>query len=179
MKLRVMLGCGLIALSSVTLAQEDPAKLCANAAKLYSDDDLDGALEEAKWCLESLEQLKQAKQSDAFPATIGSWKRGEVQSNKAMGMTVIETRYENGDKSINVSLTSGMEGFGALAQMGMAAGGNKVRIQKKTAVMMGEADRPEMMISLDGGKLLKLESSSATPDEVTELAKKLPLQDFE
>ena len=92
MKLRVMLGCGLIALGSVTLAQEDPAKLCANAAKLYSDDDLDGALEEAKWCLESLEQLKQAKQSDAFPATIGGWKRGEVQSNKAMGMTVIETR---------------------------------------------------------------------------------------
>lgn len=180
MKLKIVVGCGLVVLSTLGFAQEDPAKLCKNASALYADGDLDGAIEEARWCLEALEQLKQANQADAFPETIDGWKRGEVSTNKAMGMTVIETSYTSGeDKEITISLTSGMEGFGALAQMGMASAGTKVRIQKKTAVVMADTSQPEMMISLDGGKLLKFEARSATEEEMVELAKKLPFDKFE
>ncbi len=171
--------CGLVIFNTQAIAQDDPGKLCQNAAKLFSDGDLDGAIEEAKWCVEGLEQLKQASQAEAFPKAIGDWKRGDVNTNKAMGMTVIDTTYTSGDKEISVSLTSGMEGFGALAQMGMASAGTKVRIQKKTAVILGETAQPEMMISLEGGKLLKFEARSASQDEMVELAKKLPLEQFE
>ncbi len=179
MKNRILILSGLLLASPLVLASEDPEKLCKNAAALYADDDIDGALEEAKWCLEALEQLKQAKLVEAFPETVKGWKRGDVNANKGMGMSVIETRYEKDGKTINVSLTGGMEGLGAFAQMGLAAGGNKVRIQRKTAYVMGGSDSPELMMTLEGGKLLKLDGYQVTVDDLTAVASELPLKAFE
>ncbi|RLW68408.1 MAG: hypothetical protein B6D71_13925, partial [gamma proteobacterium symbiont of Stewartia floridana] len=77
-------------------AEGDPAAYCKQAAKLYQDNDIAGAVEEAKWCLESLEQIQQSQKGDRFAKKVAGWQRGEVSKHKAMGMSMIETEYSKG-----------------------------------------------------------------------------------
>jgi hypothetical protein len=46
-------------LASASNAKNDPGITCESAASLFKESDLEGALEEARWCVTQLEQLKQ------------------------------------------------------------------------------------------------------------------------
>ncbi|MEJ2406229.1 MAG: hypothetical protein P8171_18400 [Candidatus Thiodiazotropha sp.] len=178
------LGMTAIALLSMSLnvvAEGDPASYCKQAAKLYEEDDIAGAVEEAKWCLESLEQLQQARQSDRFPQDVAGWKRGEIEQNKMMGFSNISTEYNKGEKMIEASYTSGGGGMGAMfSQMGLAGGGKKIRLGRYTGMVMEEGERNEIMISLKMTPgMINLTSSSASLDELTSFAKAFPISDID
>lgn len=49
---------------SAAHAQEDPKDNCGGILKLYEQGNVDAALEEARWCVESLEQVQISKQGD-------------------------------------------------------------------------------------------------------------------
>ncbi|MGD8911538.1 MAG: hypothetical protein PVI97_00995 [Candidatus Thiodiazotropha sp.] len=159
----------------------DPAAYCKQAAELYQEDDIAGAVEEAKWCLESLEQIQQSRKSDKFAKDIDGWKRGEVNQHKAMGFSIIETSYSKDGKTIEVSFNSGGGGMAAMiSQMGMAGGGKKIRLGRYTGMIVEEGGRNEILVSLKMTQgMLNLASDDASIGELTAFAKAFPVKEID
>jgi hypothetical protein len=159
----------------------DPATYCKQAAELYQEDDIAGAVEEAKWCLESLEQIQQSRKRDKFAKEIAGWTRGEVNQQKAMGMSIIETSYSKDGKTIEVSYNSGSGGMAAMfSQMGMAGGGKKIRLGRYTGMVVEQGARNEILIGLKMTPgMLTLSSNDASIDELRAFAKKFPVKEID
>ena len=87
-----ILSAALVLSVSQALAQtkEDAAAACTEAARLIAEDDFVGALDEANWCVESLQQMKQQATLTAFPDTVANYAGGELSNQSAMGMTILE-----------------------------------------------------------------------------------------
>ena len=144
----------------------DAIAACTEAVRLIEDDeDIDGALDEAKWCVESLEQVRQQRTLTVFPETIEGFEGGELDNQGAMGMTIMKRAYVRDTDTIEVSLTTGTAGAGlaALAQMGMSLGGQggrKLRVQKRTVFDMSESEgEAQYLVQLKSGGMLTIGSS--------------------
>ncbi|MEW8402319.1 MAG: hypothetical protein AB2602_05355 [Candidatus Thiodiazotropha sp.] len=159
----------------------DPSTYCKQAAELYEEDDIAGAVEEAKWCLESLEQIQQARKSDKFKEEIAGWKRGEVNQQKTMGFSIIETKYTKEGKTIEVSYNSGSGGMAAMfSQMGVAGGGKKIRLGRYSGMVMEQGTRNEILIGLKMTPgMLTLASNNASLKELKAFAKKFPVKEID
>lgn len=165
--------------SGITFAAETgPREYCTAAASLYEEGDIEGAIEEAKWCLESLEQIVQARKSEAFAEEVNGWVRGEISQQKMMGFSLIETKYTKEGKTISVNYNSGVGGMGGMFnQMAMSQAGQKIRIQHYTAIVMDKGNQTEIMIGLKtSGGMLNLSSSDTTKDELVDFAKQFPIK---
>ena len=173
----------LIAVSLPATADEDPVAACKQAANLYESGDLAGAVEEAKWCLESLEQIQQSQKADKFAEDVAGWQRGELNQQKVMGFSNIEVQYTRDGKVIDVNYTGG--GGGGMAamfsQMGMAAGGaKKIRLGRYAGMVMEQGSQLQILIGLKMTPgMITLSSSSATLDELTAFAGALPLAEID
>jgi hypothetical protein len=159
----------------------DPAEYCKQAAELYQEDDIAGAVEEAKWCLESLEQIQQSRKSDKFAKDIAGWQRGEVNQQKAMGFSIIETSYSKDGKTIKVSYNGGGGGMAAMfSQMGMAGGGKKIRLGRYTGMVMEQGGRNEILIGLKMTPgMVTLSSVDASMEELRAFAKAFPVKEID
>ncbi|MEW8691012.1 MAG: hypothetical protein AB2535_07975 [Candidatus Thiodiazotropha endolucinida] len=159
----------------------DPAEYCKQAAELYQQDDIAGAVEEAKWCLDSLEQIQQSRKSDKFAKEIAGWKRGEINQQKTMGFSIIETTYTKDGKAIKVSYNSGSGGMAAMfSQMGLAGGGKKIRLGRYTGMVMEQGSRNEIMIGLKMTPgMINLSSTDASLEELRAFAKAFPVKDID
>jgi hypothetical protein len=166
---------------ALSLADDNPATFCKEAAKRYEEGDIAAAIEEAKWCLEGLEQIAQGQKTDAFPVELAGWKRGQVEQHKAMGFSSIETLYSRDGKQIRVNFTSGSGQMAAMfGQIGMAGAGRKIRLGRYAGTIIEEGTRIEVMISLKMTPgMISLETSDADMDEMTEFAKALPVADID
>lgn len=181
----VLLGFAFLSISAVSIpvwAEDSPKDACNKAATLFADDDLDSALEEAKWCVTLLEQLQQARTGQFFKDTILGYVGGQIESQNMMGFSSTQREYQKGDAFINVTLngmasSGGMDALSALAQLGMnAGGGKKVRIQKRTAVVIDQDGQVEIMISMKKGGTLAFESNSVSAEEVQKFAEAFPVE---
>jgi hypothetical protein len=166
-------------------SEEDPSQTCKSAAELFAEGDIDGALEEARWCVTQLEQLKQNQTASFFKDEIYGFKAGKVQQEQAMGFSVINCTYSKKGSVIEVSLSGGSSevannAFAALAQFGMqsSGAGKKVRIQKRTA-MVSNDDGAQVVVTLKSGGMLTFESNDTSVDEVLAFAKKIPVADLD
>ena len=79
-------------------AANNPEKVFEEVIKLYKSGDLEGALEEARWGVELMEQERQDAVSDVFPEKIGEYKGDSLNKNKAMGMMMTEGMSMEGMK---------------------------------------------------------------------------------
>ncbi len=167
----------------VAHAQEDPKDSCGGILKFYEQGDIDAALEEARWCVEALEQVQMSKQGDVFPAEVAGWKRQSLDQNKAMGIAMTEANYNNSGKAITVTLMGGADaggGFlGALAEMGMMSGGSKMRLGDYTAVAMSDSGGETVSVSLENSGTLSFQSYDAGRDAVMEFAKAFPIAELD
>ena len=164
-------------------AANDPEKIFTEVVELIKAGDTDAALEEAKWGVERLEQIRQDKVSDIFPDDIIGFKGAPLSKNKAMGVSVTERIYSNGEMSVTVSLTeeaggdSGMlGGLGALVQMSnQFGGGRKVRIQRRTGTAMAEGSSSTVNITLESSGTLMFQSDDMDLDALIEWAEEFPV----
>lgn len=172
-------------LSMPVKADDSPIDACNNAAKLFADDDLDGALEEAKWCVTLLEQTQQARISQFFKDSILGYRGGELESQSLLGFSTTQREYQKNDKSINVTLSgsvsvNGIDAFSALSQLGMSSGaGKKLRIQKRSAVIISEDSHVQILLTMKKGGTLVFESNSASVDDVQEFAEAFPIEELD
>lgn len=163
---------------------EEAATACTEAARLIQEDDLVGALDEAKWCVESLEQLKQQATLTVFPDMVENFEGGELNNQSAMGMTILERTYSLDGKEFSVALTTGVAGGGlaALAQLGMGmggAGGKKMRIQKRTVIDMSQPGDAQYMVQLKSGGMLTLSSADLSAEELLPYVKGFPIAELD
>ena len=190
--LAVMLTAGLLGtvmLSTAVSAQsrEDTLAACRDAASLLEADDIDGALEEANWCLEGLKQMQQALTLTLLPDELDGFVGGEISNQTAMGMTMIERRYSRDGDAIDVSLTAGDGaaggGLAALAQMGLAMGagaGSKMRIQKRTVIDTGaESGEANFLVQLKSGGMLTISSATVGRDDVLAFVRAFPIAELD
>lgn len=172
--------------SNTIFAETTPSDSCKSAASLFQEDDIEGALEEARWCVTQLEQLKQGKTSSFFKDKIAGYTGGKMTTEQAMGMSIVERPYTNGSQKISVSMSGGAAGnamsslFGTLASMGMqGANGKKVRIQKRSAMMTEENGRSQVVVTLKSGGVLTFESSDLSSNDLVAFAKAFPVADLD
>ncbi len=165
---------------------DETAAACNEAARLLTeDDDIDGALEEARWCVEGLQQLKQNQLLTILPDAIEGYTGGEIENQSALGMNIIERAYTGPAGSIQVSLTSGVAsgGLAALAQMGMslgASGGKKMRIQKRTVFDMSEPNGDsQFMVKLKNGGVINISSSTVSGEDTLLFIKGFPIAEID
>lgn len=172
------------AIAPYSVAQDTPAESCQAAAELAAEGDIDGAIEEASWCLESLQQIKQDKSKAVFPDEINGFVGDPVEANSAMGMQVTSRDYRKDEYTISVTLTggsgSGMGGLAALAQMGgMMGGGKKIRVQRRTVIDNSDGDEVTFMANLNSGAMLMFESYDADNATVLEFVKAFPIAELD
>ena len=181
-------GFGLLSFSGAAVAQDSPADACMEAARLITEEnDLEGALDEAKWCVEGLEQIKSQLALTVFPDAVGGFSGGETQQQKAFGLSIIERTYTRGTESIELNLTGGGgaagSGLAALAQLGAEFGGQsgaKMRIQRRTVLDMGgDSGEPTFMVQLRSGGVLNVSSTTANRDTVLGFLKEFPIADLD
>lgn len=164
--------------SSVILANEDPKVAFQTASELYEEGDIDGAIEEAEWGIELLRQVKRGATATHFLDEVYGYTGSTLETNSAMGMTIMERAYSKAGNTIRVTLTGGgssMAGLGALASMGMMGGGEKVRIQRRTGTAMSEGSNQTIMFALKEAGMLNFESSSVSMDELKAFAADFPI----
>ena len=174
----VVLSC-----SALASAGESPEDALQAAAELYEQGDIDGAIEEAEWGLELLRQLKRGATATHFLDEVLGYVGAPLQTNTAMGMTVMERSYSKGNSTISVTLTGGMNsamgGLGALANMGMMGGGEKVRIQRRTGTAMSDGGENTIMFGLKEAGMLNFESRDVSMDELKAFAEAFPIAELD
>ncbi len=183
-KLMTIFLASIVFVSGVS-AEDSPSKTCASAAELFKEGDVEGALEEARWCVTQLEQIKQNQVSSFFKDEINGYAGGKIDQQQAMGISMVERVYKKNSNSIKVSLSGGASGaannaFAALASFGMqAAAGKKIRIQRRTANVNEEGGSNQVVITLKSGGMLHFESSNLSSESIIEFAKAFPVADLD
>lgn len=171
--------------SSVYAQSDEIKESCSSVVALFNDGDIDGALEEARWCVTQLEQLKQGQTSSYFKDEIDGYKGGKLDVQQAMGMSMIERRYTKGNNSVQVSLSGGVSNIAAnaleaFASFGMSATpGKKIRIQRRTATLNNQSDTPQLLVTLKSGGILTFESSQLSEDALVAFAKSFPIAELD
>ena len=171
--------------SHPVLAEDSPADTCSSAASLFKEGDIEGALEEAQWCVTQLEQLKQGQTSTFFKDEINGFKGGKLNQQQTMGISMTERSYSKDGKVIQVSLSGGSSStannaFAAIASFGMqAAQGKKVRIQRRTAVVNDDGGNVNIIVTLKSGGMLTFDTSDLTSDEAVAFVKAFPVADLD
>lgn len=166
-------------------AEESPKESCELAAKLYAKDDLDGALEEARWCVTLLEQEKQNVLSALFKDDIAGFIGGEIAHQQALGFTSLERDYQKDELKVNISLASGAAGglvsaLSAFSQLGLQSGqGQALRIQRRSAVIMQESDKLVLQVSLRSGGLLSFSSEQMDSEQLQAFANAFPVTELD
>jgi hypothetical protein len=162
-------------------ADETPKEACKSASSLYADGDVEGALEEARWCVSLLEQEQQNLTNKFFLDDIDGYKGGTLDNQNAMGFSLINRSYQKGSKRIDVSLNAGTSGaalqaFSAIAQLGTQFGnGKKIRIQKRSALATDDSETKSVTVTLRSGGMLHFESNSVDIDGLIAFAKEFPV----
>lgn len=167
-------------------AEENPSDTCISAAKLFKEGDVEGALEEARWCVTQLEQLKQNKTSSFFKDEIAGYTGGKLNAQQTMGMSILERKYSKDGQHVSVTMSGGMAGnamssiFGTIASMGMQTNtGKKVRIQRRSAIVSDENGNAQVVVTLKSGGVLTFDSSDISSDNLAAFAEEFPVAELD
>ena len=99
-------------------SKADTISACEEAARLLEDDDIDAALEEAEWCREGLQQMKQSQTLAVFPDEVNGYEGGEVTNEGVLGMVTMGRQYRKGSQEIDLQLVNGgIAGLGSIGQL--------------------------------------------------------------
>lgn len=175
-------------------AVDEAADACKEAARLITEeDDLDAALEEANWCVTGLKQLKDEIKLSLLPDEILGYVGGDIENENIMGMSTVKRVYaQDGDKLTVSLITSGdlggaLGGLGELGKLfgalegagGAAAGGKKIRIQRRTVLVSDEGGSGALTVQLKSGGTIQVESRDLDSDELVEFMREFPIAEID
>ena len=174
-------------------AVDDAADACREAARLLiDDDDLDGALEEATWCLTALNQLKDEITLSLLPDELDGYIGGEIENEDVMGLKSLSRIYTRDGDSLTVTLVTSGGAGGALAGLGelgklfggvnAASGvgnGKQIRIQRRTVFVSEENGTAELKVDLKSGANLQVESNVLDSDDLIEFMQEFPITEID
>lgn len=152
----------LASLNLMAIEAESPKSSCSGIMRLVDKEKFKEALEEARWCVESLEAQLQGNTSSHFKDNVAGWKRTDVREENVMGMTSIIGEYRKGDDTLTVTLIGGQGSgspfggaLGGLAKMGMMQNGKRFRVQRLKASVDPQG---QITVNLDDGSFITIKS---------------------
>lgn len=152
------------------------------------------AIEELAWAEKELQKLHFTKLQSFFPDALGSFEGKPAESQAAFGMSSVEKDYQDGNKTLKLTLAGGagggqgnpLGGIAALARMGQMMGQQPgvetFRIDGRTANLKvnEKYKNAELTVFLEGGSILTAKLSRSAEGEVLrEAVKKLPLNELD
>lgn len=158
--------------SSAYASVPAPVAACQDAIDNFEDNP-EQALDDARWCVEQLEQLQQDKQAEQFRDEVAGYTRGSVDQQKMMGMTSIIATYTGDGKAIKVTRMGAADGanpLSALANLAQYGGGRKIRIDGNTGSLMDQNGKVTLTLTLKEGGTMMFESSNAAASDVQAFA---------
>ncbi len=165
----------------------DTIAACNDAASLLEANDIDAALEEAAWCHEGLQQIKQTQALDIFPDAVDGFSGGDVINESALGMMLLTREYQQDAKSITVNLTvGGMAGLGgSLTELMNAFGGavgaegKKLRIQRRAVTDLSDSGSADFSVALRSGGLMSVTSTTVNAEDVIRFLREFPIAELD
>ena len=157
---------------------ENTSQLLEEAIGLLKQENYTEAREVIAIALDQVDHHLLDTTAAVFPETIGGFTRGEVNTQKTMGMDLTECTYQDGKgNEVEVQLMGGADGmFGGLAALGASfGGGQKVRIQGRSGSLMDSEGEVTLTLKLKNGKSLIFTSNMIDGDGVSSFAEKFPV----
>ena len=157
---------------------ENTSELLEEAIDLLKQENYTEAREVIAIALDQVDHRLLDTTAATFPETVGEFARGDVNTQKAMGIDLTECVYTNKKgNEIQVQLMGGGSSmFGGLAALGSSfGGGRKVRIQGRSGTMMDSDGEVTLALTLKNGKSLIFVSNMIDGDGVNDFAEKFPV----
>lgn len=174
----ILLSSLMIAVPMQALADET-IDLLKEAITLLEGGEFNEAREVVAIALDQIDHHLLDVTEEAFPLKIGLFTRGDVQSQKTMGIEITECTYrsEKGEK-VEVQLMGGDGGlFGNIAAMGMnAPGGRKIRIAGCSGSSIEDNGETTILLKLKNGKSLQFKTGDLDRDGTTGFAEEFPVK---
>ncbi|MEM7100527.1 MAG: hypothetical protein AAF541_19840 [Pseudomonadota bacterium] len=159
--------------SPPTYAVAEQVQACQDAVENF-DDSVEQALDDARWCVEQLEQMIQDQQADEFKEEVADYTRGEVEKQKMMGMSTIIATYTKSGNDIQVTrmgVGDGANPLSALAGFAQLGGGRKMRIGGNTGTLLDQGGEARLTLTMQDGSTLMFESRDVKGNEITDFAR--------
>jgi hypothetical protein len=176
--LSICLFCTLLFTLAPQAQAENTSELLEEAIGLLKQENYTEAREVIAIALDQIDHRLLDKTAATFPETVGDFSRGDVNTQKAMGIDITECTYtdEKGNE-IQVQLMGGGDGmFGGLAALGASfGGGRKVRIQGRSGSVMDSDGEVTLSLQLKNGKSLIFTSNMIDGDGVSNFAEQFPV----
>ena len=138
---------------------------CAQIETSIQSGNFTEARDQARVCLDAIEQELSGEVTSLFPGQVGSWSQTDIEQNQVMGFNNISAVYSNGNIDVNVSLTgatgggSGMGGLGGflggIAQSAIQQSGQQVTV---AGIPSSVSPDGTLTVPLEDGSLLMFES---------------------
>jgi hypothetical protein len=160
----------------------ETADLLEEAIELLQAGNLAEAREVTAIALDQMDYELLDTTAATFPLTVGAFTRGEVETQKAMGMDITSCVYRDADgNEIEVQMMGGGGGvLGNIADLGATfGGGRKVRIQGRTGTVLDDGGDTTLMLKLKSGKNLTFTSDNLGRDVVTGFAEEFPVKEVD
>ncbi len=170
--------CALTTVASMPAQADSTNDLLKEAIGLLEQDNYTEAREVVAIALDQIDHHLLDTTAANFPAQIGAFTRGKVNTEKAMGMDMTECTYsDKQDHDVQVQLMGGGGGMmGGLAALGASfGGGRKVRIQGHTGTMIEDEGEFTLTLKMKSGKSLIITSSSLDGEGVNNFAEAFPV----
>lgn len=132
--------------------------------------------------LDQIDHLLMDATAAVFPMKIGMFTRGEVQSQKAMGIDITECTYtDEKGQEFDVQLMGGGGGiFGNIADMGATmGGGRKERIAGRTGSSTENDGETTISLKLKNGKNLMFTSYDLNREDLKKAVVSFPVDEID
>ncbi len=155
---------------------DDPVKLLKEAIELLEADNYPEGREVVAIALDQIDHHMLDTTAAIFPEKIGEFTRGEVTSQKTMGIEMTKCTYINAQgQKVEIQLLGGGGGlFGGMADIAGMGGGRKVRINGRSGSAVESNGETTITLKLKNKKSLMFKSDLSR-EEVTAVAEKFPV----
>ncbi len=182
-RLLMIVTCISFLIAAPTQAMADETiKLLKEAIELLEAGDYSEGREVVAIALDQIDHHLLDSTAAEFPTKIGVFTRGEVSSQKTMGIEITECTYRNdAGQEFKVQLMGGGGGlFGQIADLGAnMGGGRKVRIAGRSGSAVEDNGETTITLKLKNGKSLIFSARDLDRDALTGAAEKFPVAEVD
>jgi hypothetical protein len=170
--------CSLVLATPLRVHAESTIDLLKEAIGLLEKENYAEAREVVAIALDQIDHQMLDATAALIPEKIGEFTRGDVETNKAMGMDLTECTYDDGKgHTVQVQLMGGSGGMlGNIANLGASfGGGRKVRVQGRSGMSMEDNGEVTITLKLKNGKSLIFRSDNLDGKAVNGFAEAFPI----
>lgn len=178
MKYMVLIALTLALILPCAAQADETVDLLKEAIGLLQEENFSEAREVVAIALDQIDHHLLDSTAAVFPAEVEAYARGDVTTQKAMGIDMTQCTYADADgNAIEVQLMGGAGGaLGGLADLGAAfGGGRKVRHHGRSGSLMEDGDDLTLSLKLKNGKNLIFETRDVDRDALTAFVDGFPV----